>query len=287
MSVVNRLNRLYDVNKFDFCVNKMLDFFRKEKGFKQVSTQHYRSILAACEDPNTITTYNYDGIKWPLPQTGQMLLEEYLLQNPELPGVCCLSYSYRQEPNPVPGRHEKIFPMFEFESHGNMTDLQNMEEELLDYLGFDRQDNGHYPEGNYEDVAKEFGVADVEHEHEALLEEHYGPAYFLKNFPYHTSPFWNMKMNEETGLSNKIDVILHGAETIGSAERSTDTTQMREQFYTISDGQYKDVLFDNFTSDRVESELDKFLEYDFFPRYGGGIGVTRMMDAMGKSDLYT
>jgi hypothetical protein len=30
----------------------------------------------------------------------------------------------------------------------------------------------------------------------------------------------------------------------------------------------------------VERELEEFLSYDFFPRFGGGIGITRMMRAL-------
>jgi hypothetical protein len=29
--------------------------------------------------------------------------------------------------------------------------------------------------------------------------------------------------------------------------------------------------------------MDQFLSYDFFPRFGGGIGMTRMIDALVKS----
>ena len=84
---------------------------------------------------------------------------------------------------------------------------------------------------------------------------------------------------------SKIDVILHGIETIGSAERSCDKDEMRELFYNISDGQYKDILYKEFTKERVDRELDEFLDRDFFPRYGGGIGVTRMIRAMEMSNL--
>ena len=62
---------------FDFVVNKMRSFFREVKGYKEVHTQNELSILAACEDPQTIATYNYNGALWPLPQTGQMWLENY------------------------------------------------------------------------------------------------------------------------------------------------------------------------------------------------------------------
>jgi len=31
--------------------------------------------------------------------------------------------------------------------------------------------------------------------------------------------------------------------------------------------------------------MDEFLSYDFFPRFGGGIGVTRMIDALVRSNI--
>ena len=34
-----------------------------------------------------------------------------------------------------------------------------------------------------------------------------------------------------------------------------------------------------------DTELDEFLSHDFVPRYGGGIGVTRMISAMKRAGL--
>ena len=53
-------------------------------------------------------------------------------------------------------------------------------------------------------------------------------------------------------------------------------------FHTISDGMYANLLFKLFGKERVEKELDEFLNFDFFPRFGGGIGVTRMISALDK-----
>ena len=117
-------------------VQKMRNFFL-QKGFYEVPTQSRLSILAACENPHSIATFEYQGEIWPLPQTGQMWLEYELLQNPNWNGVYCISTSYRQEKNPIPGRHSLIFPMFEVESKGPIKDLINLQEELLQYLGFD------------------------------------------------------------------------------------------------------------------------------------------------------
>jgi aspartyl/asparaginyl-tRNA synthetase len=257
------------------------------KGFIEVHPQNRLSILAACEDPTTMATYNYAGNVWPLPQTGQMWLEHYLLQNPDEKGFFCVSTSYRNEPNPVPGRHDLIFPMFEFESKGDMNDMIVLEKELLEYLGFKKEmyPNNLYPEGDYNDIAEKYKVDILEHEHETQLEKDHGPVFFLKNFPERTSPFWNMARNEDGETAKKVDVIIHGIETIGSAQRSCDKEMMRKQFNEISNGEYANMLFSQFSRERVLGEMNDFLSKDFFSRFGGGIGMTRMIRAMKLSKL--
>jgi len=42
------------------------------------------------------------------------------------------------------------------------------------------------------------------------LETDYGAAFFLKNFPDYTSPFWNMRKSDSGITSKKVDVILSG-----------------------------------------------------------------------------
>jgi len=254
-------------------VQKMRTFFQN-KGFKEVPTQSRLSILAACENPHSITTFNYQGEVWPLPQTGQMWLEYELLKNPEWNGVYCISTSYRQEKDPIPGRHEMIFPMFEFESKGGMKEMLKLESELLDYLGFDSP-----VEVNYDDVCEEYGgVSILENEHETRMWEEKGSVVSLQNFPYRTNPFWNMRESENK-IFNKVDVILYGQETIGSAERSSNVEEMRNNFYTIENGGYSSKLFELFGKERVEKELEEFLSHDFFPRFGAGIGMTRLARA--------
>ena len=81
------------------------------------------------------------------------------------------------------------------------------------------------------------------------------------------------------GTSISAATILKSQETIGSAERSSNVEEMRNNFYTIENGGYCDKLFELFGKERVESELEDFLSFDFFPRFGGGIGLTRMMRA--------
>ena len=105
-----------------------------------------------------------------------------------------------------------------------------------------------------------------------------GTTVSLEYFPKRTHPFWNMK-HKGNGIFNKVDVIWYGQETIGSAERSCDVKEIREMFYTIEDGGYAQKLFDLFGKERVEAELEDFLSMEVFPRFGGGIGMTRLARA--------
>ena len=253
-------------------VQKMRTFFT-EKGFKEVPTQSRLSILAACENPHSVKTFEYGGLIWPLPQTGQMWLEHELLMNPEWNGVFCISTSYREEKNPIPGRHELIFPMFEFESKGGMSDMLKLEDELLTYLGFNKP-----TAMTYEGLCEEYGTEILEDEHENKMWKDISESISLQHFPRRTNPFWNMK-NKDGEIFNKVDVILYGQETIGSAERSCDVDKMKEMFYIIENGGYAGKLFELFGKERVESELEQFLSFDFFPRFGGGIGMTRLARA--------
>lgn len=274
--MVNNYMGVEDTIAFSGVVNKLRNFCLS-KGFFEVSTQDRLSILAACEDPDTVATYNYAGNVWPLPQTGQMWLEYELLSKPDLPGVFCVSTSYRNEQNPVPGRHKLIFPMFEFELPGTIEDLLEFETELLEYLGFGNRGTYHYKK--YDELKQYYETKELTYEHENKMQKDFGRVVFCEDFPSYTSPFWNMK-KRGSKYALKIDVILHGNETIGSAERSSDIDEMAKEFYTISGGKYAKKLFDLFGKSRVEKELNEFLALDFFPRCGGGIGLTRLINAI-------
>lgn len=270
---------IINTKHFSKVVNKLREFFLG-KGYLEVHTQNRLSILAACEDPSTIRTFDYNNKTYPLPQTGQMWLEYELLTNPDVPGYFCVSTSYRYEPNPIKGRHALIFPMFEFEMKGNMHELEMLERELLNYLGYTN-----FKEGNYLDVAQKYNTSDITHEYEQKLYQDEGAVFFLKNFPEYTSPFWNMARNTSKGTANKIDVILSGMETIGSAERSCNVDDMLERFKTISNGEYAQILYDKFTQERVDGEMNEFLKHNFMERSGGGIGLTRLISSMLKEGL--
>jgi aspartyl/asparaginyl-tRNA synthetase len=263
------------LQNYNNVIKKLRSFFL-ERNFLEVDTQSRRSILAACEDPATVATYTFAGVTWPLPQTGQMWLEYELLKNPDVPGLFCLTTSYRNEPRPIPERHLTIFPQFEFETHGDMNTLQCLIEDLCVYLGFGEKSS--FREGDYQSIADYYNVKDISAAVETNIQHDFSHVFLLKNFPFYTHPFFNMK--KEGDRAKKIDTLLYGMETIGSAERSCNVDEMRELFYTISHGMYSKLLFDLFSRERVEKELDEFLSLDFFTRCGGGIGVSRLIRAM-------
>lgn len=274
-------NTMDNTLHYNQIVRSLRDFFQNKKGFIEVPAQSRMSIMAACEDPKTITLYNIGGQTYPLPQTGQMWLEYEILNNPQWAGVFCVTTSYRNEPNPVPGRHCLQFPMFEFEARGTFQDLKQLEEELLLHLGFD------LPIAiDYCQAAQAYETNILEAVHETAMAKKYGAAISLEKFPEYTQPFWNMK-STGSGLYEKIDVVLHGMETIGSAERETDIARMRERFFSISNGEYANLLFAKFGRDRVLAELDEYLALPMIARFGGGIGVTRLARAMELSGLLT
>ena len=274
------MTQLIEPKKFTEVTTSLRSFFLS-RDFEEVHTQNRLSILAACEDPTTVSTYHYAGEVWPLPQTGQMWLEYELLTRPSSKGFFCISTSYRAEKEIVEGRHDTIFPMFEFEFPGNIKDLEVMERELCEHMGFGNKhsivDKDYLEWCEYFDL---YNGEELSHQHEEdMCKRWQGRVCMIKNFPNYTSPFWNMRQNGD-GTAAKIDVIISGQETIGSAERADDPQEMRDQFMSISDGMYADLLFEKFGQERVEKELDKFLGLDFFPRVGGGIGITRLLHAM-------
>lgn len=256
-------------------------FFAIKKKYTEICTQNRFGILAACEQPETVVKINYCGKDWPLPQTGQMWLEYEILTKPSLStGVFCRTTSYREEKNPIQGRHMVCFPLFEFETLGTFTDLLTLLDELLIFLGYNKAVHLDYTE-----MATRYQANSLEHEHEQRMYKEYGSACFLKHFRYEDNPFWNMKFNPEGTIANKVDVILSGMETIGCAERSCNNEQMTKMFYSLCNGEYHKLIFDKFTKERTEAELTAFMNLPKQPRIGAGLGVTRLISSLVKEGL--
>ena len=125
---------------------------------------------------------------------GTNVVRTRITYTPNEKGFFCVSTSYRQEPNAKPGRHEIIFPMFEFEMPGDVDDLKDMEIELCEHLGFPE-----LKDKTYRAWASEFEVEELDHEHEEKIGNG-----IITHFPEFTSPFWNMSRNDDGVTSRKI-----------------------------------------------------------------------------------
>jgi len=280
--------RVYDQNiiepqDFSKVITKLRGFFM-QKGFVETFPQSRLSILAACEDPKTVRSFEFDNTTYPLPQTGQMWLERDLMVNSEeVDGVFCLTASYRDEPNPIENRHLKSFPMFEAEHKGDFENLIQTISECCVYLDLVEKVQD-IPIFTYDELCTHYDTETLENEHEELMWKEYGDVVAITYFPERTSPFFNMKkdgVNKDwERLSKKVDFIVCGQETFGCAERECDPDIMRKSFHSISDGQYSQLLFDKFGEERVEQELEDFLELPMIERWGFGMGISRLIRAM-------
>lgn len=278
---------LLDIHEFDSVKTCLTDFFRLRGA---IEAPVYRpDLLAACEDPKNIATFYYEGGIWPHSQTGQMHLEQYLLRySPEsIPGgVYCNTISWREEPKEtrINGRHEVIFPLFEYETYGNFDDLKETLTELLVHLGYG---NAPFPEATYQEICESYKTKGIGHAEEQQICRDFGNAFLLTDFPESSDPFWNMRRDPAQGVAKKIDVILDGMETIGCGERSCDPIEMINLFHSIGNGEYAQKLFREFGKERMLKSLNQYLSLPFKPRYGFGIGLTRLMNSLQKQIFFS
>lgn len=262
-----------NILEYNHIVKELRCYFHN-LGYLEVEAQSKLEILSACEQPSSIIPYTLQGKVYPMKQTNQMHLEKELLLSPNFLGLFCVTTSYRDEKNPIPGRHDIQFPMFEFEGRGTIADLWNIEEDLMNLFMFPKQTYLTYKDACEKTKTFEIGAFEEE-----WLWKNYSPTIFLTEFPTESNPFFNMRQNANHTYA-KTDVILYGYETIGSAERETDVNKMYHQFNTISDGEYANKLFTLFGKDRVIKELEEFLALPMIPRFGGGVGLGRLARAL-------
>jgi len=279
----NELNKI-NYEEFSILSRKLHDFFHSEN-FLEAFYQHHLDVLTACEDPENVGLFHYFDTLFPLRQTNQMGLEEILLNDPKRRNYYCFSTSYRFEKNPVVGRHNTIFPMVEFETNdGTLESLIVFATKLIKALGY----KGNFCEIDYEEACDMCKTMELNHDDEDYLCKTLAPVVFLKNFPERTHPFFNMERDPENpGYARKLDVLMlgrnsigetKGMETIGSAVRSCDVAEMKRSFLAISNGEYAALLYKKFGKERVDNELNRFLSLPMFPRAGGGIGFSRLLN---------
>lgn len=256
-------------------VSRLREFF-VSRGFLEIHPQPRQSFLAVADDVSTIMTYTDGQQNYLLPQTAYMWTEFELLKNPDLAGVFCCSTSYRQHKNPIPGRHETVFPMFDFEMHGKLKDIIQLEKELLAHFGFDESA---FESISYKEASDKYGVYSIDSATEMRIGNEISPTTFVNYKPETVLPYWGVK-RENSEVARTSDLLLFGMGTIGASERSCDKERMRSRFYEIDGGSYAQTLFDTFGQERVERELGEYLTLEMTPRCTASIGISRFVRAL-------
>src|SRR4029079_5865176 len=228
---------------YDKLMKKLRTFFEQNKVI-ECYLNNRLTTFASCEQPESVVTFDYINMTWPMPQTAQVILETIILSEGEncKNGFYNVTNSFRNEQgkNLDPARYSLSFFLIDVEIPGNIEDLINFQKSLLQWLGFGDKNN--YVEVNYMDMCEKYGVKELTHEHEALMGKEYGDVVFLKHFPEEES-FFNMKRCDDPKLVKKVDVLLgspniKSMEVIGSGERSVDVDQMRRSFIEQTEGKF-------------------------------------------------
>ena len=244
------------------------------------------SILAACEDPETLLSYveNSTGREFPLQQTNQMWLEYALLQSIKdmtaISGLYCLTESHRDEVKQKERHKDRIinkrFNMFEIEMLGDFDIYLEFFKSLLIALGVKDE---HIKVVTYYQACKLLKQDQYTYiltdDDEVWLNANIAPCVLLCYFPERTNPFWNMRRLPD-GTAAKCDLILGGMECAGGAQRSTNISMQLAAFNNLPG--YKDKLFADFGQDRVLAELDYYFSLltPHSVRSGCGIGLSRL-----------
>lgn len=203
--------------------------------------------------------------------------------------------SFRDERIIGDWRHSRSFLMSEFELFASSQESAEAELtlfniKLLHNLGFKD-----VKVMNYSDICNKYKVSKIGDNEETavVLTNNCNPVIITRFTPI-SDPYWNMH-KLPNGTFAKQDLILAaynpvlrktvGLECGGTAVRSCDIKHMHDMFYKQDNGNYARTMNEYFGTGRIQCELEKFFKNTFIPRFGGGIGVERLLAAMEYKDL--
>lgn len=279
-----------------------------KNGFTWIEVPTMTKVTGACENVDTLYSFDHFGKTAYLAQTGQLYLEAKI---PTHKKVWTTINSSRAEQG-VDSRHLNQFMLLEFEHQGTLEDLlkniegvvKSMVENSLDLchdefksLGRNIDELRSYTKPfkriTYEDAIKllqkngfkiEFGD-DFKHEHELKIVNLLGgKPTFVTHFPQEIK-FFNMRLNRSNrDVVNSCDLLMpYSGESVGSAEREDD--------YTILEKRLKESQMFNILKKKGVT-IDAFREYlNLIKNHnilhsGCGIGFNRITQSvLGVKDI--
>lgn len=280
-----------NIKEFYHVVSKLGDFF-KAREFTKAGSKNLHNVLVAFEDTNVMLEFYNAGDERNLAPTGnideigQMWLENELLKHPEAKGYYHITTAVRTQDQDE-DVNNNIFPLFEFEMRGGVDALIELEKALLTHLGYDTTK---FNQSTYADMAANYNVDTLDNDNKKTMASDISSTIFLTDFPDRTDPFWNMKRHDTPNqdMTKQVNVIMNGKDTFVSAQRDTDPVVMRERFNTMSQGNYKEKIFERFGNglhglfgqESIEKDIDDFFNLNMIERSGGSIDIMRLISSM-------
>lgn len=262
------------MKKYSILINLIRNFLNK-LNFIELFTQNKLSILTICNDPKSMCTFNYGGYVWPLPQSGIIWLEHELINLNEMNnpgGIYTMCTCYKNDPNYTRKMSENIFeadivtPIFEFAAFGQYSDMQTMVINLLQELGFRTKFNII----NYNQIAKKRGSRELDIT-DIVTDK---IVTFLEYIP---NPKWGMKYTTQ--------VIILQTDVLTFSEHITDSNDLLETFYTYDNGSLAEYLYSQFSKERVDDELYKFINTREKNIVSCSINIPNLMNVMYKLNM--
>ena len=243
-------------------VNKLRAFFAT-RNYKEIDPHQYATTLLESH-----TAHYAPGKPGTVSQAHELSLEKALLQSPELlPGVFCLTDQ-----------------SCEFAARKDTNTAQTIGQALCQWLQLG--DRSVHKESDYRFIADYYKTKFLSPAHEQAIWQDFSPIFTITDKPCVLNTCFTTLTQEAHAKTT--DTVLFGMSSVTSARRSCDPEDMREAFYTVSNGEYAKSLFELFGESRVMGGLEKFLVHNFFPRYGGSIGIPQLMQAihLAKNERY-
>ena len=231
-------------------------FFFKEKGFIEVFTQNNFSVIEPMTNSELFTQHSPEIY---YPQTKQIQLDQFLLENPQESGFFSISYQFQEN---------TLYPFIEFTSNDNIRQFYT---EFFNYMGL----NQSVSENEYDDICNFYEINTLTDDIFSRINQDYGTISCIDNFPERVTSSWNIQWNDTESHYYKNMILINGINIMNLFEKSCNTVKMYNMFHT--DNIYLQQLYQRFGEDRVENELNEFLQKDFLPRIGGTIDITKII----------
>lgn len=244
---------------------KVRKFF-DDKHFIEVGETNH-TITSICEmNPSDLLVCKKNGMVYGLPQSNLKWIQHLLHKNENNSGLYMISTSYNKGYTKNIDSH--IFPVLEFAKCGTFDDLLELLIEFCNkILNIPKQDiNYIYP--------KNINILDktqcYSHFKDIKCVITTGLNAVFNNY------FWTYN-NTADRQYKIIALIIYGQIILLGGERHNNITKMMFDIYTLNKGEYINSLYNLFSKQRVEDELNMYTHVKLMTRFGATIHLNSLV----------